>query len=59
VHTAHVTCPILDAHQHGSASRIGEGHEASQHALGRREVALELEGLSLGPFEELEQVHEL
>jgi hypothetical protein len=51
--------PILDADEHGSTGGVDEGDEASQHALGGREVALELEGLSLGPLQELEQIHEL
>ena len=50
---------VLDTHEHGSAGGIRERHQASQHALRGREVALELEGLPLGPLEELDQVHEL
>lgn len=57
--SAHMVRPILDADEHGATGGVGEGHEASQHALGGREIALELEGLSLGPLQELEQIHEL
>jgi hypothetical protein len=34
-----------------------EGHEGPQHAVRRRKVALELDHLAFGAFENLQEIH--
>jgi hypothetical protein len=41
VHPAHVTGSVLDTDEQGTARYVGEGHETPEHAVRRREVALE------------------
>jgi hypothetical protein len=58
-HAADVPGAILDPDDHGPSRRVREGHDASQHAVGGRQIALELKSLPLRSFENVEQVHEL
>ena len=46
--TAYLPSPILYPDENNAAGRVGKGDDRAQQSLGRRQVALELEGLAFG-----------
>ena len=54
----YVPSPILDSDEDNAARGVGEGDHSSQQSLGRRQVALELEGLAFGVAQCVEEVHD-
>jgi len=58
-YTAHVARTVLDTDKYGPPGGVGECDDGPEHSVWRRQVALELEGLALRAFEQIEKVHEL
>jgi hypothetical protein len=57
--TADMSRSVFDPDKHRPSRGIGKGDEAAEHSVGGGQVTLELEGLPLWTFEQVEQVHVL
>jgi hypothetical protein len=50
-------CAVLDSQRENAARSVGERNDGFQHAVWRREIALELQRFAFGPTEQGDQAH--